>query len=70
MRIAIFKTFAASRKEPLAETIERVHAAFIAAGFGPRVPTDGPRGHASLCLPYKNYQSAVSAGPGWPNQWV
>jgi len=34
MQLALFTTFAASRKEPLAEVLERVHAALIAAGFG------------------------------------
>jgi hypothetical protein len=34
MHIAVFTTFAASRKEPLVEMIERVHAGFVAAGFG------------------------------------
>ncbi len=34
MHVAVFTTFAASRKEPLADTIERIHAAFVAAGFG------------------------------------
>ena len=38
MLVAVFTTFAASRKEPLAEMVERIHAAFLAAGFGePRV---------------------------------
>ena len=38
MFVAVFTTFAASRKEPLAEMVERIHAAFLAAGFGePRV---------------------------------
>jgi hypothetical protein len=35
MHIAVFMTFAASRKEPLVEMLERVHAGFVAAGFGP-----------------------------------
>jgi len=34
MLVAVFTTFAASRKEPLADMVERVHAAFLAAGFG------------------------------------
>jgi hypothetical protein len=34
MHLALLTTFAASRKEPLAEVLERVHAALIAAGFG------------------------------------
>jgi hypothetical protein len=34
MQVAVFTTFAASRKEPLADMIGRVHAAFLAAGFG------------------------------------
>lgn len=34
MHLALFTTFAASRKEPLAEVLERVHAALIGAGFG------------------------------------
>jgi hypothetical protein len=34
MHLALLTTFAASRKEPLAEVLERVHAALIAAGLG------------------------------------
>lgn len=34
MRLAVFTTFAASRKEPLADAVGRVHAAFLAAGLG------------------------------------
>ena len=34
MLVAIFTTFAASRKEPLAEAIGRIHDGFLAAGFG------------------------------------
>ena len=34
MLIAVFTTFAASRKEPLADMVERVHGAFLAADFG------------------------------------
>jgi hypothetical protein len=34
MLIAFFTTFHASKKEPLAELLERIHAAFIASGLG------------------------------------
>lgn len=34
MHLALLTTFAASRKEPLAALLERVHAAIIAADFG------------------------------------
>jgi hypothetical protein len=34
MLLAMLTTFAASRKEPLADVLERVHAAVMAAGFG------------------------------------
>jgi hypothetical protein len=34
MHLAMHTIFAASRKEPLAEVLERIHAAFIAADFG------------------------------------
>jgi hypothetical protein len=34
MLIAVFTTFAADRKEPLGDAVERVHAAFLAARFG------------------------------------
>jgi hypothetical protein len=34
MRLALLTTFAASRKEPLAAVLERVHAAIVAADFG------------------------------------
>jgi hypothetical protein len=38
MLVAVFSTFAASRKEPLGEVIKRVHQGFLAAGFGePRI---------------------------------
>jgi hypothetical protein len=34
MLMAVFTTFAASRKQPLCDVVERVHGAFVAAGFG------------------------------------
>jgi hypothetical protein len=34
MHLALLTTFAASRKEPLASVLERVHAGIITAGFG------------------------------------
>jgi len=34
MRIAFLTTFNASRKEPLAALLERIHAAFLAGGLG------------------------------------
>ena len=34
MLMAVFTTFATSRKEPLGETVARIQAAFEAAGFG------------------------------------
>jgi hypothetical protein len=34
MRVALLTTFAASKKEPLAAMIERVHQAFLDAGLG------------------------------------
>jgi hypothetical protein len=34
MQVAVLTTFAASGKEPLADMIGRVHAAFLAVGFG------------------------------------
>ena len=34
MQLALLTTFAASRKEPLVEVLERVHAAIVAADFG------------------------------------
>src|SRR5271169_4734612 len=34
MQLALLTTFAASRKEPLVEVLERIHAALIAADFG------------------------------------
>ena len=34
MHVAVFSTFAASRKEPLVSAVERVYAAFVDAGFG------------------------------------
>ncbi|HEV2689107.1 MAG TPA: hypothetical protein VGV35_11145, partial [Bryobacteraceae bacterium] len=34
MRVALLTTFAASRKEPLAGVIEKIHQAFLDAGMG------------------------------------
>src|SRR5262249_13199755 len=34
MRVAVFTTFAASRKEPLAQTLSRMHEGCVAAGLG------------------------------------
>jgi hypothetical protein len=34
MHVAVYSIFAVSKSEPLASTLERVHAAFTAAGFG------------------------------------
>jgi len=34
MLVAVFTTFASSRKHPLGDVVERVHSAFVAAGFG------------------------------------
>src|SRR4051812_14526520 len=34
MHVALHMTFAASRKQPLAEVVERIHAAILAAEFG------------------------------------
>jgi hypothetical protein len=34
MHLALLTTFSASRKEPLAEVFERVHAAIVAVDFG------------------------------------
>ncbi|HJQ60195.1 MAG TPA: hypothetical protein VJ890_25040 [Vineibacter sp.] len=34
MRVALLTTFAASRKEPLAAALERIHASFLSAGLG------------------------------------
>jgi len=33
MRVALLTDFAASKKEPLAATMDRVHQAFVDAGF-------------------------------------
>ena len=34
MRVALLTTFVASRKEPLAEMLQRIHQAFSGAGLG------------------------------------
>ena len=33
MNVALITTFAASRKEPLAEVLQRIHSAFLASGL-------------------------------------
>ena len=51
MLIAVFTTFAASRKEPLVDTVERIHAGFVTAGFGEptiRFTMSDPPGSAEL----------------------
>ncbi len=53
MLVAVFTTFAASRKEPLGDMVERVHAAFIAAGFGE------PRVHFTLSDPAGSLEANV-----------
>lgn len=59
MLMAVFTSFAASRKEPLGDTVERVHAAFVTAGFGEpvvRVSILDPHDPAEL--------STAAAAPG------
>jgi hypothetical protein len=34
MRVALLTTFAASRKEPVAAVLERIHAAFLVSRLG------------------------------------
>ncbi len=61
MQIAIFTTYAASRKEPLAEVLTRIHAAFLAHEFGePMIRftmTDGTQGAMAEQLGVKQISS-------------
>jgi hypothetical protein len=53
MLVAVFTTFAASRKEPLGDIVERVYAAFFAAGFGE------PKVHFTLSDPAGSLEATV-----------
>jgi hypothetical protein len=48
MHVAVFSIFAASKKEPLATMLERVHAAFVAAGFGGPSVSFGLTDHVAI----------------------
>ena len=76
MRVALLTTFAASRKEPLADMIGRVHAAFLAAGFGePCVRftlIDAPgsaEGSAIAALTDRSFVPAIEAISGPSPEW-
>jgi hypothetical protein len=74
MLVAMFTTFAASRKEPLAETIARIHAGFLAAGFGePSVrfsladaPINPEAGAVAAALGIKRISSVGRVLKRWP----
>ena len=70
MLMAVFTTFAVSRKEPLGEVVERVHAAFAAAGFGePAVRfsmSDPPETPNAAALGIKRVSSAARVLKRWP----
>ncbi|HEY2446397.1 MAG TPA: hypothetical protein VGI20_11740 [Rhizomicrobium sp.] len=74
MHIAVFTTFAASRKEPLVEMLERVHAGFVASGLGePRISfaLSDPPGTAetslvSAALGIKRVSSVERVQKRWP----
>ena len=81
MQLALLTTFAASRKEPVAVVLERVHAAFLAAGApsiqftlsdGPAIP--GPDARVSSIdrvlkrhPQLKTFEQMVPAYPGGPS---
>jgi hypothetical protein len=70
MLLAVFTTFAASRKEPLADVIERVHAALVAAGFGePMVcfsMSDPPNTPVTTAIGIKRVSSIERVLKRWP----
>jgi len=51
MRVALHTTFAASKKEPLAAMLDRVHEAFVSAGFGAPSVRFWLTDHAAIALP-------------------
>jgi hypothetical protein len=71
MLIAVFTTFAASRKEPLIDTVERVHAAFVAAGFGEPLVRFALSDHAATpmteALGVKRVSSIERVLKRWPS---
>ena len=74
MLIAVFTTFAVSRKEPLGDVVKRIHEGFLAAGFGePRVHfamTDPPGslegGLAQQITGIKQVSSIARVLKRWP----
>lgn len=74
MLVAMFTTFAASRKEPLAETIARIHDGFLAAGFGePSVrfsladaPTNAEVTAVTAAMGIKRISSVARVLKRWP----
>jgi hypothetical protein len=82
MHVALHTVFAASRKEPLAEVVERIHAAILAAGFGePLVrflmadaPVEGGVSSVDRMLKrlpdLKRFAHDTPMGPGGPERRV
>jgi len=74
MLVAMFTTFAASRKEPLVETIARIHDGFLAAGFGePSVrfsladaPVSPEGGAVAAAMGIKRISSVDRVRKRWP----
>src|SRR4051812_16624473 len=81
MHLALLTTFAASRKEPVADVLKRIHAAIMASGQGEPTLTftlsDGPlarmssidrvlKRHPAL----KVFEQTISPYPGGPSERV
>jgi hypothetical protein len=74
MLVAMFTTFGASRKEPLAERIARIHDGFLAAGFGePSVrftladaPASPQTSAVTAAMSVKRISSVARVRKRWP----
>ncbi|MGA2759191.1 MAG: hypothetical protein ABSF08_02570 [Candidatus Cybelea sp.] len=74
MLVAMFTSFAASKKEPLAETIARIHDGFLAVGFGePSVrfsladaPVSPEASAVTAALGIKRISSVARVRKRWP----
>ena len=70
MLMAVFTTFAASRKEALGDVVERIHAAFLAAGFAePAIRflmSDPPNTPMTAAMGIKRVASSERILKRWP----